>query len=625
MDGKHQIGRSQKILPRRLFRGSTFVVLVLLIACSGGSRRQSPPVPIVVTPIAANVIQGGTQSFIANALVTWSVREGAAGGTITPAGLYTAPNAAGTYHVVATNSSDSRSTGSATITVPSVGLSLGNPIDVGAGATAQLSNLVMVSGTTNTGVTWSVQEGNAGGTVTAAGLYTAPMATGTFHVIVQSVADSHVQGSITINVQVLAVNISPTSDLLGPSGTRTIFAGFNGQDSRVTWNITEGAAGGTLLPEPSGGGNALYTAPKTLGTYHVVATSVSNPGLSATATITAVQSGFLAASGQMPQGRSGATATLLADGKVLVTAGDACAFFGYYYYGSCLLDNADVYDPASDSFTPAASKMSAARVFHTATLLQNGKVLIAGGGNSTAELYDPTTATFSSTGAMAKARSFHSATLLTNGKVLIAGGQDVSSQPLSSAELYDPATGTFSSVGDMATPRMAHTATLLQDGTVVVAGGRTNSAAVGAAELFDPATGTFSSIGGMTTERAFHRSSLLANGKVLLTGGTTNGLQAKSAELYDPATKAFTPTGQMLASRDSHLSILLPDHTVLVTGGYVNGADEYEAEIYDPVTGTFHQTGSMTIGRIVPAAVVLQDGRAFVVGGSDLSTAELYK
>ncbi|HET9697978.1 MAG TPA: kelch repeat-containing protein [Terriglobales bacterium] len=582
-------------------------------------------IPVAVTPITANVIQGATQPFTANAFVTWSVQEGAAGGTITPAGLYTAPNAAGTYHVVATNSADSRSTGSATVTVPAVGLTLGNSVNVGAGATAQLNNLVMISGTVNTGVTWSLQEGAAGGTITPAGLYTAPMTAGTFHVVVQSVADTHVQGSITVNVQVLAVSISPTSDVLGPIGRRTISASFNGPDPKLTWTIAEGAGSGTLLPDALAAGFSIYIAPTKLGTYHVVATSVSNPNLNATSAITVVPSGFLAASGQMQQGRSAATATLLTDGKVLVAGGDACSFFGYYYYGSCQLDNADLYDPATDSFTPITSKMSTVRVFHTATILQDGKVLVAGGGKSTAELYDPATETFALTGAMLSARSFHSATLLTNGKVLIAGGQGTGGQPLTTAELYDPATATFSATGNMATSRMGHTATLLQDGTVLIAGGRADNAALATAEIFDPVKGTFASVGNMTTERTFHRASLLANGKVLLTGGTTNGAQAKSADIYDPSMQKFTATGNMMVSRDSHVSILLADQTVLVTGGYVTGADDYVAEIYDPATGTFHQTGSMTAGRILAAATVLQDGRVFVVGGSDLSTAELYK
>ncbi|MHB9140008.1 MAG: Kelch repeat-containing protein, partial [Victivallaceae bacterium] len=169
----------------------------------------------------------------------------------------------------------------------------------------------------------------------------------------------------------------------------------------------------------------------------------------------------------------------------------------------------------------SVGSMGSAKNSHTATLLPNGKILVAGGYNgasiSLAELYDPATKTFSATGSMSSAREGHSATLLPNGKVLVAGGSGAGI--LSSAELYDPAAGTFSATGSMSSARTAHTATLLPNGKVLVAGGY-NGASISTAELYDPAAGTFSATGSMGAARYAYTATLLPNGKVLVAGGS---------------------------------------------------------------------------------------------------------
>jgi hypothetical protein len=186
--------------------------------------------------------------------------------------------------------------------------------------------------------------------------------------------------------------------------------------------------------------------------------------------------------------------------------------------------------------------MATARELHTATLLPDGRVLIAGGfGESpylaSAELYDPKTGSFSPTGSMATARELHTATLLSDGLVLIAGGNDswysTTSTSFASAELYDPKTGSFSPTGSMATARSYHTATLLSDGLVLIAGGTDGSTWLVSAELYDPKTGSFSPTGSMTTGRAFHTATALPDGRVLIAGGDAFPSTA-SAELYQP-------------------------------------------------------------------------------------------
>jgi hypothetical protein len=227
-------------------------------------------------------------------------------------------------------------------------------------------------------------------------------------------------------------------------------------------------------------------------------------------------------------------ATLLQNGKVLVEGG---------YYSNNARDTAQLYDPAAGTWS-ITGDLNTARLFHTATLLPNGKVLVAAGSGggafpNSAELYDPATGTWSITGSLNAARSFHTATLLPNGEVLVAGGiggvNDDSS--LKSAELYDPATGKWRSTGNLNTARCFHTATLLPSGKVLVAAGSTSSSSdpdpTIDAEMYDPTTGTWSYTGTLNTARILHTMTLLPNGKVLVAGGWDYDFDAlSSAELF---------------------------------------------------------------------------------------------
>jgi hypothetical protein len=260
--------------------------------------------------------------------------------------------------------------------------------------------------------------------------------------------------------------------------------------------------------------------------------------------------------------------------------------------------------------------MGIARAAHTATLLPNGKVLIAGGGTAggfglpffgqgiaASEVYDPATNSFSATGAMGTPRYAHTATLLPNGKVLIAGGISTANvgtfteNVLLTAELYDPATGAFTSTGSLGTARGGHTATLLANGKVLVAGGliSLNFAGVSfasTAELYDPATGAFTPTGNLTAAGDEHTATLLPDGRVLIAGGMSAVATLMSAQIYDPATGTFVATDSMAMSRSAPTATLLPDGTVLVAGGNTAGG-RHDIGLSNP-------TGTAELFKVLP-------------------------
>ena len=272
--------------------------------------------------------------------------------------------------------------------------------------------------------------------------------------------------------------------------------------------------------------------------------------------------GTFSPTGSLMTTRAGQTVTPLRDGRVLIAGGVTC---GDANHPEVVLASAELFDPATGTFSPTGS-MGKPRGGHTATLLADGRVLITGGTTASpaasrsvvlvsyqtaetgsnvltsAELYDPATGTFSPTGSMNTARPDHTATLLADGRVLVVGGGgEATAGSIASAELYDPATGTFSRTGSMKSGRWQHTATLLQDGRVLITGGRSPKDSVyTSAEVYDPGTGKFSPTGSMKTGRQGHAATLLPDGRVLVTGGGGSGQTLSSTELYDPGTGRFT-------------------------------------------------------------------------------------
>ena len=268
--------------------------------------------------------------------------------------------------------------------------------------------------------------------------------------------------------------------------------------------------------------------------------------------------------------------------------------------------------------------MTTARQGHAALLLNNGKVLVSGGSNSTgslvgAELYDPATGLWSVTGSMNVARDQHTATLLSTGNVLVTGGYN-GTTVLPSTEMYNATAGTWTLKASMTSPRGQHTATLVLSGTkVLVAGGHNGSVVTGTTELYDPVLNTWTPKVSMQTARRFHTATLLGSplaGTVLFTGGF-NSAYLSSAELYNPSANTCTLTSAMQTVRKSHTATALANGKVLVAGGYVGSGTAHlqSAQLYDPATQLWSAAGSMTAGRSQHTATLLQNGRVLVSGG----------
>ncbi len=254
-------------------------------------------------------------------------------------------------------------------------------------------------------------------------------------------------------------------------------------------------------------------------------------------------------------------ATLLPDGTVFVVGASA----------------AELFDPVSNSFTSLGTLACRNRHTATVTLLPDGRVLVAGGCEDLhAEVYDPSSRTFSFTGEMRSYRSNSVATLLRNGRVLITGGRTYDGKTLSTCETYDFKSGVFASASSMKSGRYGHTATLLEDGRVLITGKLPDTKGP-SAELYDPTSGNFVATSQMIYARKDHTASLLANGDVVLAGGLGWGIHnlfgsstiedQNSIEVYHRETGRFSRVATMRLRRSGHSATLLPNGRLLVAGG----------------------------------------------------------
>jgi len=633
---------------------SCLISVALLSGCGGGPS-QPPVQPLVITsatpPAGATQIAYGASgsgfSLTASggkAPYVWS--WAAAAGSLLPPGLNVTsgsisgtPTTAGSYNVIVTVT-DSESPAVQTSANYSIVISPLPPLTITSGAPPSGTVgvryalrrrppfsgffLFATGGLTPYVWNWTAAAGSSlppglhlAGTVIAG----TPTTPGTYNVVVTVTDSSSPTASVSANYPITInppppplINTTPP-----PAGAVNLPFSFTFTASHgyapLTWSETGALPAGLAL----GTDGVLSGTPTATGQFPITQDQFGQTGSQAF-TMQIFLHGFKV-TGSMGASRANHTATLLNSGMVLITGG----------INSTALATAELFDPSSGTFS-ATSSMATARTNHTATLLASGKVLVAGGcdysGNcvSSAELYDPATGSFAATGNLGTARGGHTATLLQNGKVLIAGGNTAA------AELYDPVNGTFSSTGAMGTIRSGHTATLLANGKVLVAGGSNGGVALATAELYDPASGTFSATGSMSTMRSGLTASLLTSGNVLVAAGIDgSGTYLATAELFDSNAGTFALTsGGLITPRFLHTSTLLINGNVLIAGGVGNGAlDLAAAELFDPSSSTFSGTGSLITARWGHTATLLNNGRVLVTGGvnsgSVTASAELYQ
>lgn len=345
-------------------------------------------------------------------------------------------------------------------------------------------------------------------------------------------------------------------------------------------------------------------------------------------------------SGALSTNRSAFCATLLLDGRVLVTGG---------YNATQELDSAEIFTPSANGglggFTLLNAHMSVTRYRHTATLLPSGKVLITGGrdgsfaSRQSAELFDPLAnggaGGFQSlSSAMTVARAEHVALALKDGRVLITGGSSGNIQK--TAEIFDPNLNTFTATNGLHYVRIHHTATLLDSGKVLITGG--DQGGMGnSAELFDPAAdggkGSFSDLPPMSISRYFHQAALLKSGQVLIAGGS-NGGPIYKADLFDPLGNAqagtILPTADMAAGRALHTLTSLNDGRCLVAGGAVTsntGLDSRSTEWFDPTMnaggGGYRPGPTLLYARSGHVALRLADQTILILGGGQIKAEVL--
>ena len=479
-------------------------------------------------------------------------------------------------------------------------------------------------------VTWASSAPAVADIGAATGLANA-LTLGSTTITATSGATSGTLSLTTIAATIQSMVVAPATLQTGVGITRHFTATGTFSDGSVA-DVTASATWATQTAGIASVSNGAASG-LALGSSGVTATIGS---VSASAAVDVTADTWTAAP-QMPTERvAGHTATLLANGKLLVAGGVKSAGMG--------TAAVDLFDPVAATWTSVAP-MNVMRSSHSATLLADGRVLVTGGStvssaaakgyvnNTSAEIYDPAANTWTAAPPMSAARSHHTATRLPDGKVLVVGGENVLYLVEPTAEVYDPVANTWTATrAAPLSPRSQHTATLLPSGLVLIAGGFDIVdgllTPLATAELYDPVlhTTTSTDINGVTTTTitggldfaattpmAFahygQSATRLADGRVVVVGGNTT-----QTELYDPAAATWTTQGATAATHTSHGAVLLPDGRLLVLGG--TQFAQPTAELFDPSTALWTAAARMLVIRSNPSATLMADGSVMVCGGA---------
>jgi len=607
------------------------------------TKTATTTVTVVGVPVATSLVaSSATPAFGATFTLTptYSGGTGAIDNGVTcpasGASVNVTANWAGTrtFTLTVTNAAGLPATTTVDVTPQTVAVAAISPTAITRTVNTSTAFTTTVTGGALNTVTWTSTAGTWVGNV-----WTAPATAEVVTITATSNDDSSKTATTTVTLEPAAIitSFTATATTVAAGTNVTLTPVFTGVAGTLNQGLGTATSGTPVGPIPV---NATTT-------FTLTVTNVLGDSVSRSVTVYVIVPGAFTATGNMATARSAPTATLLADNTSVLIVGGASngsrATAEIYSGGTC---------------TPTGS-MAVGRYSHVATRLTDGKVLITGGFNSaaapgsqvlaTAEIYNPADGSFTpTTGTMNAARMDHTATLLSNGLVLVAGGTD--NDTIKGAELFDPTTGLFTALtGPNAWPaprtRATHTATLLNDGRVLLAGGY-NGAVWGTADVYDSVANTFTAVGDMGLIRWGHTATLLPDGSVFFAGGRIGTELAGSvtdvAEIYTPGPDPglppsgnFSPVGpSMTTAREWHVATLLPNGNVLIAGGDQDDGgvianpeiNLQSAEIYDPMAGTFTATGNMTVPRInFTATVIPATGYVLIVGGGATQVTELYQ
>ncbi len=534
----------------------------LMVTSSSNPSNFGVPVAFTATVAA---VDGSTPTGI----VTFTAGTTTVGGSMLRSGVgavATSTLAPGTYTVTATYSGDATHAGSSATLASSQTVQNTPPITSLILSPAQALSgdeiTALVSETTAPGL-------QPQGSVTCS----SPGITSVTQPLAASGPTSLVLQSLPVGSDLVTCTFTSSVNSTTSSTSATAAIVAVGSSSTGSMTTSRNGAFGAILPD----GNVVIAGGVAAGQYLDASLQ--------TADLYNVSSGSFTPTGQLNVPRQRANAVTLSDGSFLVSGG-----FGV----NTIQNTAEYYDPTNSTFK-SVGDMTSARFGHTATLLNNGQVLLAGGDTGSnitlsAEVYTPTSTSFAATGSMITSRVYGAAVLLSNGSVLVVGGTSDNSQGntvgLNKAELYNPTTSTFSAAPNMPFGAEGLTATPLPDGTVLIAGGDAGNGTVptASAAIYDPNANTFTSVGSMNTARTFHTATLLGNGLVLIAGGYTGSgytNPTSSLELYDPSAHTFSNAGNMTIPRVNQNAILLKTNAILLAGGTNANGPTASAELYN--------------------------------------------
>ncbi len=597
---------------------------ITVTATSIADPAQSHQVTVHVVPVAialsitaaANPVLYGSSTTVTPVFSQGSGVIDQGIGNVTTGVAYTTGTITGSKSFTLTVTNVSGDSADATVTVLPADVVVSGITGPASGKVTQGHTATFsatVSGAVNTSLTWS--SGGAGSWSGAT--WTAPGTPGNYTITATAVNGSTNTLPITVVAAPAIASFTATPPGINKNQSSTLTATFSGAG---TGSNSSGVVTPGNLTLASGSGGVSTGALTASQTYTLTVTNDAGDTATAQTTVQVFLGEFSAVSNSLATPRNLPTATLRADGNVVVAGGGS---------GSA---SVDLFNSTNLSFSSATPQLTG-RNGQTATLLPNGLILIAGGSNgstalATAELYNPADGSFTATGSLAHARQNHRAILLDSGQVLLVGGTG-----LASAELYNPATRTFSSTNSMAWVRDSATVSRLLDGRILVAGGSNGSTRLATAEIYDPSTNSFSTAATMLAARALHTATTLTSGQILIAGGT-GSTGSGSAEIFNPSLMRFVSTGNMIQPRQEHVAALLAGGMVLVAGGN-NGTSSSasdQAELFDPAGGAFQKSdfmssvGSPTTGA---AGTILPSGQVLVTGGTSDGTnavagSELY-